>query len=627
VWAHPPGDAPLTGPAWPPELADPRPRFHHWFARTPAGLLELRAAPVQPDDDKERRTRPRGWFVFGQLWSDQWRQRMEEITTTVIRLDPAARVEVAKPPPGIVRFLRPLPGWGGEPVATAVVEGVVRGAAEAASRSRIQSTFLAAGAGTTILLIVWALIAWVYRPIRALARAVTSGDAGELASMDRAGAEFARAAAALRIYFGQQGELERLARHDALTGLPNRALLHDRLCVALARAERDGRPLALLVMDLDGFKAVNDTLGHEAGDATLKLVAERLSGLLRQGDTVARIGGDEFVALLPVMSGPADAEIVARRIVEAVGQPFFLGANDVHIGVSVGIAVCPEDGGDPEALLKAGDRAMYRAKEQGKNRYARASEIRNSQALERAAFELDLRAALVEDALEIRYRPRIDLADGTTTALCLEALWRRSGSEAVPLSRVRREIEETGLTEVVGAKLLEIALGDAAARRAEGTAPPRVSLLLCRHRFFRPGMAERLAEAVAAAGLEPRALELRVPEAVLALRPDEAGETLRRLGEAGFGLALDGFGAGRASLALLRDLPFHAVCIGPEVVGGLVDGSPAAALLSAVVTMARSLGRPRVVADGVDTAERLALVRRFGCHEAEGPAVAASPGG
>jgi diguanylate cyclase (GGDEF)-like protein len=503
-----------------------------------------------------------------------------------------------------------------------VVEGAIAGTAEAARLSRFQMTIFGGGAGITVLLIAWALIVWVHRPLRSIGRALESGDERELAFAERSSAEFAGAASALRAFLSQREELERLARHDALTGLPNRALLHDRLCVAVARAERDRRPLALLVMDLDGFKAVNDTLGHEAGDATLKQVGARLAGLVRHGDTAARIGGDEFVALLPGLTGPADAEIVARRIVESIAKPFFVGSRDVHIGVSIGIAVFDEDGDTPDALLKLADQAMYRAKEQGRNRYARASEARTSQVLERAAFQTDLGAALEEDALRVGYRPRIDLADGSMAAACIAAEWVRPGRGSVPLADLQREIEETGLVERVGERLLQTVFGDIAAWRAAGLVPPPVSLPVCRHRFFRPGMWERLRDGVALAGLEPGALELRVPGTVLLQRPEDACETLERLSEAGFHLALDDWGSGGASLGLLRDLPVGAVCVGRALTGSLAEGAESAALLSAVVAMARGLGRPRVVADGVDTAERLALVRRLGCHEAEGPAVA-----
>jgi diguanylate cyclase (GGDEF)-like protein len=617
----------LSASPWPPSayralFADGQ-WFRHFHAAFPDGLLEVCTAPIQPDADLARRTSPRGYLVVARLLDDDLLAKLGRLTrTTLRRLGSADRIPPAvASADGTLRFVRALPGWDGAPAAYLVVSGVNQSALAASQGSNVQLALVACvillSLGVALLGVHW----WVTRPLARVRRSLDGDDPAPLEPLVADQGEFGAVARLLRRYFAQQEELRRRAQNDPLTGLPNRALLEDRLQTAIAGARRYARPAGVMMLDLDGFKAVNDSLGHEGGDVLLKSVATRLAALVRGSDTVARFGGDEFVVVLPEIAAPLDAEIVARRIVEAMAHSFFVRDRDVHIGVSVGLALYPQDGEDAATLLKAADEAMYRAKKRGKGRFALASEPASTAALERSAFVAELRVALDEGAVHVRYLPRIDLATGAPAGAEACVQWERTEGVVMPLDELQRLAEETGAIVPLQDFVLRTVCRDVARWRASGVQPGTISVRLCSRRLVRPANVDEVVRLIGADAGTASSFELRVPETVLLAYPDETAAALRRLKAAGVQLALDDYGLAAASLNHLRALPFDGLVVPAEFVAQLEPGSDHAALLAAVATLARGLGRLRIVAAGVADAARLVLVRTLGCHTAQGPAV------
>ncbi len=412
-------------------------------------------------------------------------------------------------------------------------------------------------------------------------------------------------------------QLAHLAEHDALTGLPNSLLLNDRLGQAIARARRDKSMVAVLFLDLDGFKHVNDSLGHRTGDELLKSVAKRLLKCVRLPDTVSRLGGDEFVLLLSEVQRLEDPTIAARRILNAVGKSHPIAGHDLRITASIGISVFPNDGKDAETLIKNADTAMYRAKESGKQAFKFFTPEMNVMAVKRQAIEEELRGALERNELTLHYQPKINLASGQITGAEALLRWKHptrgdvSPAEFIPIA------EASGLMPILGTWVLHEACKQAMACTDAGlpriTVAVNVSLLQFRDESF----LSRLRAILDETGMDPKRLEIEVTESVLMLTPELTARTFSILREWGIRVAIDDFGTGYSCLSYLATLPLDALKIDRTFVRQASTAPRHKAIAHAIISMARSLGL-RVIAEGIETAEELDFFKKQKCDEAQG---------
>ena len=407
--------------------------------------------------------------------------------------------------------------------------------------------------------------------------------------------------------------IQYLAHHDGLTGLSNRVLFRDRLTHALSVAERTGHGLALLCLDLDGFKAVNDLLGHPVGDLVLIEAANRMAVCLRDSDTVARLGGDEFAIVQSFSEQPRGAAGLADRVVRLLAEPFEVGGHRVDIGTSVGIALYPSDAHTPETLLRNADLALYRAKHDGRGVYRFFEQQMDERLQQRRVLEQDLRGAMLRDELRLHYQPLRDSA--TLQVDGFEALlrWQHprrgmvSPAEFVPVA------EECGLIGAVGEWVLETACAEA----ASWTSPWRVAVNLSPLQFRQPHLAETVRDVLARCGLPASRLELEITEGILIDDAERALATLRQLKSLGVQIALDDFGTGYSSLSYLRRFPFDRLKIDASFVQALGDGGEADAIVRAIVALGRSLGL-YITAEGVETPDQLTALRAQACDQVQG---------
>ncbi|MFC0253153.1 EAL domain-containing protein [Massilia consociata] len=411
--------------------------------------------------------------------------------------------------------------------------------------------------------------------------------------------------------------LLRMANHDALTGLPNRVLMQDRLGQAIMHAHRNGRQVALMFIDLDRFKHVNDSLGHDAGDALIVEIARRLSSSLRESDTVARQGGDEFVVVLPDLASEEDASTVACKLLENLFQPITLCGQEVFPSGSIGIAMYPRDGEDSATLLKCADSAMYGSKGQGGNHYSFYTAEMGEQAYEHLRMEGALQRALQRGEFLLHYQPVVDIGSGRVTGVEALLRWQPqdrgmvSPAEFIPLA------EETGLIVPIGDWVLQTAMRQQVAWRQAGLPLVRISVNLSARQFLGQDVAQRVAGLLAQTGCDPSWLTLEITESVLMENPVAATETMGRLAEMGVQLAIDDFGTGYSSLASLKRFPIHSLKIDRSFVMDLTQDADDAAIVNAVIALAHSM-KLNVIAEGVETTEQLAFLQEHGCDQMQG---------
>ncbi len=414
-----------------------------------------------------------------------------------------------------------------------------------------------------------------------------------------------------------QERLQYLAYHDVLTTLPNRVLFMDRLEQALTRAPRRARQLAVIFLDLDRFKVINDTLGHDFGDRLLQVLAERLGGCVREGDTVARVGGDEFAILLDDMASNDDVVFVARKIIEVFAKPLNVYERELFVTTSVGISVFPNDGEDAKSLLKNADTAMYRAKEAGRNTYQFYSADMSVKAVERLTLETGLRRALEREELVLYYQPIIDLKSGAIIAAEALLRWQHPQLGLVQPAEFIPLLEETGLIVPVGEWVMRQACQQACAWQQQWKRPLRVTVNLSARQFSALNLTAQVTQLLKATQLDPALLEFEITESILMQQAESTIETLGRLGAMGCRFAIDDFGTGYSSLAYLRRFPINVLKIDRSFVRDIPGDNDDAAIVSTIIAMAHNL-KLQVVAEGVETEQQLAFLRASGCDSVQG---------
>jgi diguanylate cyclase (GGDEF)-like protein/PAS domain S-box-containing protein len=407
-------------------------------------------------------------------------------------------------------------------------------------------------------------------------------------------------------------QIEYQAYHDGLTGLPNRLLFRDRLTIALAHAKRQQSPLVLMFLDLDRFKIVNDTLGHSLGDELLRVTADRLRAVLREGDTIARMGGDEFTVLLTDLNDARDAARIAQKLLVTVGEPISVEGHELYVTTSIGIAVFPNDGDTAELLLKNADSAMYRAKEAGRNSFRLCTPAMNSRAAERLSLENALRRAIERDELVLHYQPLVRLA--TRQVEGMEALlrWNHPTLGIVPPSTFISIAEETRMIVPIGEWVLR-----QACKHARSWPGRRVAVNLSPRQFQQSDLREVVARALDESGLDPRLLELEITETTAMRNTDRTITTVTELRELGVRIAIDDFGTGHSSLSYLRRFPIDRVKIDREFIAEIETSRSNRAIVSAIVAMAHGLDLS-VTAEGVETEAQVAFLAEQSCEEVQG---------
>ena len=407
------------------------------------------------------------------------------------------------------------------------------------------------------------------------------------------------------------------SQHDFLTGLPNRLLLNDRLGQAIALAKRHKSQVAVLFLDLDGFKHINDSLGHLTGDKLLQSVAKRLQECVRSPDTVSRQGGDEFVVLLQEVQKPRNAAITARRVLQAVSEIHSIDQHDLSVTASIGVSMYPDDGSNAETLMKNADTAMYQAKDHGRQCYKFFKPSMNVRAVERQSIEEDLRHALERREFTLCFQPKIDLATGTITGAEALLRWTHPTRGPVPPAKFIPVAEDSGLILPIGAWVLREACLQARAWIDQGLPLTTMAINVSAAQFRNEDFLEDLFSVLAETRMDPGSLELELTESVLMHQPELASSILKDLRAKGVMVSVDDFGTGYSSLSYLKKLPLDALKIDQSFVRQLSETADDAAIAIAIISLGRSLNL-RVIAEGVETAEDLAFLRSHECDEAQG---------
>jgi diguanylate cyclase (GGDEF)-like protein len=455
-----------------------------------------------------------------------------------------------------------------------------------------------------------------------------------MTALDRSGREFPVELAVVPLYRGDvisfcafirdiserkksEETIRHLAYHDVLTGLPNRVLFEERLRIDLAQARRSRAKVAVMFLDLDRFKLVNDTVGHTGGDQLLQEVGRELSETIREGDTVARVGGDEFTFVLPGIERAEDAAVAAERILRRIRQPRTVAGQEFRITTSVGVTIFPRDGNSAEVLMRNADTAMYRAKERGRDNYQLFTPAMKTGLKEMLALENDLSHALERDELFVLYQPIVEIGSGRISGGEALLRWQhpRRGlvapDEFIPLA------EETGLIVPIGDWVLQAACRQAKAWHDAGLGRSRITVNVSARQVEQPGLVRAVSTALAESGLPPDCLHLELTEGVVMRQVESVISTLTELRGLGVGISVDDFGTGYSSLGYLKRFPIDTIKIDRSFVRDVTTDQNDSAIVTTVIAMARGLNL-RVVAEGVETEAQLAFLRENECHEFQG---------
>jgi diguanylate cyclase (GGDEF)-like protein len=412
-------------------------------------------------------------------------------------------------------------------------------------------------------------------------------------------------------------QLVQQANYDKLTGLPNRLLGADRLTKALQRSKRNGTNAALLFIDLDGFKKINDSLGHGTGDRLLQETAQRLSQCVRATDTVARWGGDEFLVILPDMATPESAELVAEKVLEVCSGSYQLDGYDLSVTASIGISVFPLDGNDGTELMRNADAAMYAAKESGRNALRFFQPELNHRAIERLGLESDLRRALANHEFALHYQPVIAIETGDIVGAEALLRWRHPETGLIPPDKFIPIAEDTGLIVPIGEWVMRTACRQIATWRANGHADLTIAVNVSARQVTDGGFIKSVGRILHETRVDPSWLEFEITERLLMNDAPSTKIALEEINALGIGLSIDDFGTGYSALSYLQQFPFDILKIDRAFVGRVADDKDSAALTRAIIGMAQSLGL-KVIAEGVESEAQLEFLRKYKCDLAQG---------
>ncbi len=406
------------------------------------------------------------------------------------------------------------------------------------------------------------------------------------------------------------------AYHDVLTALPNRALFIDRVGIALANAQRKKQRLAVMFLDLDDLKVVNDTLGHAVGDGLLKMVAARLTDTLRQGDTVARVGGDEFVVLLPEIEREVDAQRAAQKILRVIGKPFHFEADELHITASVGVSIAPRDGATAEELLRNADGAMYRAKQSGGNRVELYRRVGRG-ILGRTAQEEELREAMSRDEFVVLFQPQVTIDRRELVGVEALVRWNHADRGMIEPAGFISVAEHTGLISILGEIVLRKACEQGMEWQRQGCTVPRIAVNVSPRQLYQRNFVGMIERVLAITGFDPHLLELELTESLAVQKSERSRALIQSLRKMGIAIAVDDFGTGQSSLTYLKQFPVDTVKIDRSFVIGVTRKSSDQSIVSAVLLVANQLGL-RTIAEGVETDAQCQFLKERGCHEIQG---------
>lgn len=408
-----------------------------------------------------------------------------------------------------------------------------------------------------------------------------------------------------------------MATHDELTGLPNRNLVMDRLSQAFAHADRSGRSVALLFLDLDRFKAVNDSIGHDIGDLLLKEVACRMCGVVRAEDTVARQGGDEFLIVLPDLADPSVASVVAEKLIAALSKPFDVAGHELHIGASIGIAAYPKDGRDGETLLKYGDIAMYRVKSSGRNSYRFFSSEMHDSSVEQLSLASALHRAVERQETSVEFQPLVNVSSGKIIGMEALLRWKHPEFGSVPPMKFIPIAEDFGLIVPIGEWVIRDVCKKIGEWKSKGLDVPRVAINLSARQFRLKSLVDDISRILKETGTDPRYIGLEITESMLVDDVEEAVETLGKLESLGIEVSIDDFGTGYSSLNYLKRFPVGKLKIDRSFVNDIVTDPDDVVIVKSIIDLAHNLGL-RVVAEGVENEAQLDMLKKMGCDCVQG---------
>jgi diguanylate cyclase (GGDEF)-like protein len=414
-----------------------------------------------------------------------------------------------------------------------------------------------------------------------------------------------------------EAEVQHFAYHDSLTGLPNRLLFNDRIDIALAKARYSREPLMVLVADVDRFKMINDSLGHRAGDALLQQIGARLKRIVHEGDTVSRLGGDEFLILMPGMGGPGSVPAIAAKILDTFKQPFAVDGREVFVTLSLGISLFPDDGDDADTLVQSADTAMNRVKREGRDSYRLYTAEMNARARERMKLETSLRRALERMEFLVYYQPQVDLKTSRITGVEALLRWRRGEKAIVPPAEFIHVLEETGLIVPIGLWVLQTACQQLSTWRRAGAGELSMAVNLSGRQFQQLDIVEKVRQSFAETGIPPERLVLEITETVAMEHAAGSLAKLTELKNLGVSLALDDFGVGYSSLSYLKQFPIDLLKIDQSFVKGLHVDPKDAALGAAAIAMAHGL-HLSVIAEGVENEAQRVFLKEHGCDTIQG---------
>ena len=412
-------------------------------------------------------------------------------------------------------------------------------------------------------------------------------------------------------------QLNYMATHDILTGLPNRLMFNQLLNQAIRSASRNKRLLAVLFIDLDRFKIINDSLGHEAGDRLLKEIARRFKRSLRSVDVVARLGGDEFIILIEEVEGLSQIEVVARKILSSALKPMVLSGEECRVTASIGISIYPRDGMDEQTLMKNADIAMYYAKEEGKNNYQFYSKEIQSQSSERLAIESNIRLALERKEFSLQYQAKVDFKTGKITGVEALLRWQNQYLGAVPPARFIPVAEDTGLIVPIGRWVMKTACNQNVGWQKQGLPPVCIGVNLSLRQLMDEHLLEDIKAALDDSGLKPDLLELEITESMVMHNPERLIGILTNIKKMGVRIAIDDFGTGYSSLAQLKNFPIDTLKMDRSFMRNLLENNDNKSIIEAIITMGKTLS-VTVVAEGVETRDQETFLREHICDEMQG---------